>query len=97
MPALLWLRGALVDLERLVDFIAQRDVRSASTAGRRIRLAADQLRAFPKIGRRLADGDERGELIVPFGSGTYVLRYRLDTATDTVIIIRVWHSRELRG
>jgi plasmid stabilization system protein ParE len=39
----------------------------------------------------------RRELIVPFGSGAYVLRYRLDTATDTVIIIRVWHSRELRG
>ena len=97
MPALLWLRGALVDLERLGKFIAQRNVRSAATASRRIRLVADQLRAFPEIGRRLAHGDERRELIVPFGSGAYVLRYRFDSATDTVIIIRVWHSRELRG
>lgn len=96
MPALIWLRGALLDLERLGGFIAQRNTRSAATANRRIRMAADQLRAFPEIGRRLARGDERRELIVPFGSAAYVLRYRLDVASDTVIIIRVWHSRELR-
>jgi plasmid stabilization system protein ParE len=37
---------------------------------------------------------ERRELFVPFGVGAYVLRYRL--REETIVVIRVWHSRELR-
>lgn len=33
---------------------------------------------------------------LPFASGAYVLRYRLERP-DTVVIIRVWHSREKRN
>jgi len=40
------------------------------------------------------DGSERRELIMQFGSGAYVLRYVLDG--NLIIILRVWHSRELR-
>ena len=41
------------------------------------------------------DDTGRRELVVPFGAGAYVLRYRVHR--DTVIIIRVWHNRELLG
>jgi plasmid stabilization system protein ParE len=40
------------------------------------------------------DDTGRRELFIPFGAGAYVLRYRIDR--DTVIVIRVWHSREAR-
>ena len=42
----------------------------------------------------LDDRPER-ELVIRFGSGAYVLRYRIDDQGD-VIIIRVWHGRERR-
>ena len=31
---------------------------------------------------------------IPFGIGAYVLRYRIHD--ETVVVIRVWHSREVR-
>jgi len=39
------------------------------------------------------DGSNRRELILQFGSGAYVLRYVLDG--NIIVIIRVWHSKEL--
>lgn len=43
----------------------------------------------------LSDDTGRRELFLPFGAGSYVLRYRLD-ASGSVVVIRVWHSRENR-
>lgn len=40
------------------------------------------------------DGTGRRELILPFGAGAYVLRYKIDG--EDVVIIRAWHSREDR-
>jgi plasmid stabilization system protein ParE len=40
------------------------------------------------------DETERREISVPFGAGAYVLRYRLHD--ETIVVIRVWHSREAR-
>jgi hypothetical protein len=36
------------------------------------------------------------ELVVPFGSGAYIIRYRIDTRRDAVVITRLWHGREQR-
>jgi len=53
----------------------------------------------------LADQPERGrpaarpgyrELIVPFGAGAYVVRYRIDLRRNAVVITRLWHGREQR-
>jgi plasmid stabilization system protein ParE len=53
----------------------------------------------------LADQSERGrpaarpgyrELIVPFGAGAYVIRYRVDHRRNAVVITRLWHGREQR-
>ena len=96
MPQLRWLPSALGDLERLAAFISAKDAPAARVAVRRIRQAADQLRVFPEIGRRMHHDDMRRELFVPFGRAAYVLRYRVDFQNGAVIVIRVWHSRELR-
>ncbi|GMR22257.1 MAG: hypothetical protein BMS9Abin37_0593 [Acidobacteriota bacterium] len=42
----------------------------------------------------MGDDTGRRELIIPFGAGAYILRYRIHR--DAVVIIRVWHSREAR-
>jgi plasmid stabilization system protein ParE len=55
--------------------------------------------------RSLADQPDRGrpaarlgyrELVVPFGAGAYIVRYRVDHRRDAVVITRLWHGRERR-
>lgn len=36
------------------------------------------------------------QLFIPFGKRAYVLRHRIDMASDTLVVVRVWHSRESR-
>jgi len=57
--------------------------------------AALSLRDLPERGRPAARRGYR-ELIVPFGRGAYVIRYRIDYDRNTVVIVRIWHGRELR-
>ncbi len=56
---------------------------------------ANYLRDLPERGRP-ADKPGYRELIVPFGRGAYVIRYRIDYSRDTVVIVRMWHGREHR-
>jgi len=92
---ILWLPEALLDLERLYDFLVEREPAAAERAIRVIEDGADRLGEWPERGRAMDDNTGRRELVVPFGAGAYVLRYRLHQ--DTVVILRVWHSREERG
>jgi len=56
--------------------------------------AAGSLRGAPERGRPVAGGIR--ELIVPFGRAAYIIRYHLDEAKHTILITRIWHSREHR-
>lgn len=89
-----WLPAALDDIRRLHDFLLDTDSTAAGRAARAIRAGADRLLDSPEIGRPLADGTGRRELVIPFGAGAYVLRYRIHD--DTVVVIRVWHGCEAR-
>ncbi len=91
---LVWLPAAQDDVRRLYDFLIEKDPRAAERAARAVRLGADRLDRNPRAGRRMDDDTERRELFVPFGIGAYVIRYRIHD--DTLIVIRVWHSREQR-
>ena len=53
------------------------------------------LKSMPEIGRPMEDDTRRREELPSFGAGTFVLRYMWDK-NDTVVIIRVWHSKEKR-
>jgi plasmid stabilization system protein ParE len=57
--------------------------------------AAYSLAHHPERGGPAARAGYR-ELIVPFGDGAYVIRYRLDQRRDTIVITRLWHGREHR-
>lgn len=90
-----WLPEALADLERLHDFLVEKDPAAAERAIRTIEGGADSLVEFPELGRPMGDETGRRELFVSFGASAYVLRYRIHH--DTVFIMRVWHSREERA
>ena len=91
---LVWLPQAQADIERLYNFLLEREPQAAERAIRAIQLGAQRLLNFPRIGHRMDDDTERRELYVPFGASAYVLRYRIHE--DTIVVIRVWHSREER-
>jgi plasmid stabilization system protein ParE len=44
----------------------------------------------------MQDETGRRELFIPFGASAYVLRY-MQEDKDTVVVVRVWHSREIRS
>ncbi|MEI6730980.1 MAG: type II toxin-antitoxin system RelE/ParE family toxin, partial [Pseudomonadota bacterium] len=67
---------------------------AAKRAGQVLREGAERLADFPELGLPMNDGTDRRELFLPFAVGSYVLRYITDK--QTVAIIRVWHSKEIR-
>jgi plasmid stabilization system protein ParE len=57
--------------------------------------AASSLGDLPERGRPATRPGYR-ELVVPFGRGAYLIRYRIDFQRQTVVIVRIWHGREQR-
>uniref|UniRef100_UPI00402B47DB type II toxin-antitoxin system RelE/ParE family toxin n=1 Tax=Methylomonas sp. PHL2-19 TaxID=3438878 RepID=UPI00402B47DB len=94
MSQIVWLPDALMDVERLRAFLQEKNPKAAARAGQTLRDGARYLAGFPEVGRPMNDGSERRELFLPFGAGAYVLRYRIDG--EIIVIIRVWHSKEMR-
>lgn len=95
MNKLKWLPEALADVERLHEFLKDIDVQAADQCVEIILKGSRLLKATPHLGRPMPDEQGKRELFMQFGAGAYVLRYRLEDS-DTVVIIRVWHSREDR-
>lgn len=85
--------GAERDVLRLYDFLEPKDPHAARDAIRTIRKGARLLEDHPKIGKRIENTEYR-ELIVPFGRNAYILSYRIEK--ETVLVTRIWHSREDR-
>ena len=94
MATIIWLPEAVEDMVRLFDFLKNKNLMAAKRAAQLIKTGADVLQNQPRLGRLMDDDTERRELFLPFGNSSYVLRYKLDG--ETVVIIRVWHGRELR-
>lgn len=90
-----WRERAATDIVRLRGFLSDKDTQAAQRALRVIYGGGELLATHPKIGRPISDGSYRRELFLAFGSGFYVIRYFLDI-NNTVVIVRVWHSKENR-
>ena len=91
---LVWLPEARDDIQRLSDFLLERNPEAAGRAVRAIQLGSRSLLEYPRTGRPLDDETGRRELFVPFGAGACVMRYVI--LDDQIVVIRVWHSREKR-
>ena len=93
---LIWLTEALIDLNRLRDFVWVNNPTAATKAAKRILDVANKLTAHPLLGRPVTNIDhpQFRDFFIPFGKAGYVLRY---TVTDeAVILVKIWHSRENR-
>jgi toxin ParE1/3/4 len=91
---IVWRERALEDIDRLYNFLSDKNKEAAAKAARVILRGSSLLEESPRLGRPIADGTGRRELFIPFGAGFYVLRYFL--ASGAVVIVRVWHEREDR-
>ncbi len=91
-----WLPGALEDMARLRHFIQKDNPFVAQKAGQRIFRAVNIPLKNPEAGMPSLDEDCEAfrDLYTHFGRGGHTIRYRLKQ--QTIIIVRVWHSREER-
>lgn len=80
------------DLERILDHLAQNEVKDAAARIREIIQAVSVLETNPFIGRPAA-GDKR-ELIIGRRSRGYVALYRYVPEIDTVFILALRGQRE---
>lgn len=94
MPRLIWSPAALLDIQRLYRFLAEKNVDAARRAVRAIRDGMKVIAKQPGIGRPAEDMEpEFREWLIDFGDSGYVVLYRYD-GRDAVILA-VWHQREL--
>lgn len=93
MPHLIWTPNALVDVERLHDWLKHKDAQAARRAVAAIRAGVSILAQSPHVGRPVEDMDPAyREKLIDFGNRGYVALYRLDG--DKVAILTVRHQRE---
>ncbi|AGY60358.1 plasmid stabilization system protein [Gloeobacter kilaueensis JS1] len=85
---------AVEDTGRLINFLQEKNPEAAVRAAQALQKGTNTLSTFPELGHSMNDGTERREFFIPFGAGSYVLRYII--SEQTLVIVRVWHSRENR-
>lgn len=83
---------ALLDLERLFDFIAKEDPGAARRQVDSVYRAFELLAEHPLLGREAENG--RRELVLARGRHGYIAKYRWFPAEEVVLILAVWHQRE---
>ena len=87
-----WLYSAILDLQRLRDFILPHNVDAAQRAVRTIRAAVTPLVANPRMGKPVEDLPDYHDIVIPFGASGYLLRYRIQG--NTVYVVAVKHGKE---
>lgn len=91
---LVWLRESEEDIQRLFGFLFEKSPGAAGKAIESILERSELLGDYSELGHLMQDDSGRRELFVPFGAGAYVLRYYI--VKDRVVVVRVWHSREIK-
>jgi plasmid stabilization system protein ParE len=87
-----WSERALNDLARLYEFLSPVNRTAAAQTIYRLVTAPNKLATHPRLAEKLEQFENRQvrRLLV----GTYELRYEI--LDSTVLILRVWHTRESR-
>ena len=83
---------ALVDIERLTDFLIASGDASASATANLLIEGLGMLKQHPLIGR-VAESGLR-ELLISRGRSGYVALYRYDVVSDTALVLALRHQRE---
>jgi plasmid stabilization system protein ParE len=92
MAQIVYSDEALVDLERIIEFLLDTSPETAATTLTHIQTAVMILGSHPLIGRRV-DAFRR-ELVISWGASGYLALYSFDAGLDLVRILRIRHQRE---
>lgn len=92
MPQIIISAKAARDLQKIRTYLLQFNAEAAQKAAATIIEATNLILNHQLIGKPLEDIPEYRELIRPFGSGAYIIRYRVDF--DKIIIAGIKHSKE---
>lgn len=94
MPSeIVWLPGATRDVDRLRNFIKSENPRAAQRAAKRIIEGVNTLQENPEAGVPVGNFMDYRDLMLSFGAGEYIIRYRQEAA-NRVVIVRIRHSKE---
>ena len=86
--------AAAKDLQRLFDFLAERDAKAAKHARTALAKGIEFLRAFPFSCRKASpEHPLLRELIISFGANGYVALFEIEDS-QTVTVLAVRHQRE---
>ena len=83
---------ALLDLERLTDFLVEKDPDAARATVGLILSALAVLRHSPEIGRKVRGGNR--ELVISRGATGYLALYHFFAQHSRVLVLAVRHQRE---
>ena len=93
MPQVIFAPGAILDVQRLREFLRPKNPLAARRAAETILKALQVLGQQPQIGRPVEDFPEQyREWLIDFGDSGYVARYRL--VGEVVIILALRHQKE---
>ena len=92
MNEIVYTAQALLDLERLVEFLLHTDAGAASSTAGVIFNALEILAHSPEIGRKVHLGQR--ELVISRGHTGYLALYRFLPAQQRVLVLALRHQRE---
>jgi plasmid stabilization system protein ParE len=87
---------SLSDIERIREFLDINNPEAAKRALRVIFAALEKVQEFPDLGRPTEDAEMR-QIVIRFGAAGYIVRYTILPETGDVLVLRVWHGREVRS
>lgn len=94
MPRLIWSPSALLDVQRLYRFLAEKNAEAAKCAAHAIREGVKVLAKQPEVGRPTEDMEpEYREWPISFGDSGYIALYHY--GGHTAIILAVRHQKEV--
>jgi len=92
MIELVYTEQALVDLERLGDFLVETDPQAAQETAVLIFEALEMLALHPEIGRKVHFGQR--ELVISRGRTGYLALYRFLPHINRILVLALRHQRE---
>ena len=92
MTELVYAGQALLDLERLTNFLLQTDPQAAHDTAVLVFEALEMLTQHPEIGRKVHFGQR--ELVISRGRTGYLALYRFLAHTDRILVLASRHQRE---
>lgn len=82
------------DIDRLFEFLADKDLLAAQKAMLAIDDAIERLTDQPRLGPRIPVNTDFRQIPIRFGKYGYVMQYRIQE--DALIVVRIWAGLEQR-